>query len=129
MATGWSAYAANAILNAACNNTAFQVAQLYIQLHTAEPGTAGSTAIAGNEVRKAVSFGVAASGAIANDAAVQWSTSEVDTSEDYSHYSLHDASSAGNFILSGVLTANPVVTADTFELAAGDIDLSIALAT
>lgn len=125
MATGFSTYTANAILDAIGNATPFSVTTLYIQLHTADPGANGTTAVAGNATRKAVSFSAAASGAITNDTDVAWNSGEVDTSEDYTHYSLHDASSSGNFIGSGVMTANAVVTGDTFTIPAGDLDLSV----
>jgi hypothetical protein len=126
---GLSTYAANALLNAMFNNTAFQVAQAYIQLHTADPGASGTTAVAGNATRKSVSFSAAASGAITNDADIDWTSGEVDTSEDYTHYSLWDASTVGNFLHSGTITANPVVSADTFKIAAGDLDITVTVAT
>lgn len=129
MATGPSTATANAILNAICNATAYSIATPYIQLHTADPGAAGTTAVAGNGARKSVSFGVAASGAVSNDVAIAWSTSDVDTSEDYTHWSLWDAAAAGNFIMSGALTANPVVVGDEFTIPIGDLDLTMAVAS
>lgn len=125
MSTGPSTATANSILDAICNATAYSVATPYIQLHTADPGAAGTTAVAGNATRKSVSFGAAASGAISNDAAISWSTSEVDTSEDYTHWSLWTASSAGTFVMSGTLTANAVTVGDEFTIPTGDLDLTI----
>lgn len=128
MATGFSATTGSAILNALGNNTSFVVAEFWIQLHTADPGVAGTTAIAGNATRKQVSFGTAASGAIANDTAIAWTTGEVDTSEDYTHWSGWTASAAGTFLCSGTVTANAVTAADEFEIPIGDLDLTLSTA-
>ena len=87
MAEGPSVATANSILDAIGSGTAFSYAQFWIQLHTAAPGAAGTTAIAGNATRKQVSFGTAASGLKSNDTAISWTGGEVDTSEDYTHWS------------------------------------------
>lgn len=128
MAVGWSAYTANAMLNALGNATAFSVTTVYVQLHTADPGAAGTTAVAGNATRKAASFAAATGGTMTTDAAVSWTAAEVTTAEDYTHISLWDAATLGNFLASGTITANAVAAGDTFTLAAGDIDLSVPLA-
>lgn len=127
MATGFSTFTANAILNALCNATSFSVTTIYMQLHTADPGAAGTTSVATETTRKAVSFGAASSGAISNDAAVQWTS--IAGSQDASHYSLWDASSAGNFLGSGTITANAYTAGDTLTFAIGDIDLTIPVAS
>jgi len=130
MAVGLASATATAILDAVCNGTAYSITQpIYIQLHTADPGAAGTTAVAGNATRKSVSFGAASAGAISSDASVSWTTGEVDTSEDYTHYSLWTASTAGTFIASGTITANAVTAGDTFTIASGDIDLSFSIAS
>lgn len=129
MAVGYSTYTATELLDAICNNGSFAVAQAYIQLHTGDPGAAGTSNVAGNATRKAVSFGAASAGAIANDAALEWSTGEVDTSEDYTHFTLWDASSAGNFLWSGTVTANAVTAGDEFTIPIGDLDLAMTVAS
>ena len=129
MAEGFSSYAANAVLNAIGNAAAFSVATPYIQLHTGAPGSAGTSNVAGNATRKSVSFGTASAGAMTNDVAVSWTSGEVDTSEDYAHVSFWDASTAGNFIGSGAMTANAVITGDTFTIPVGECDLSIPVAS
>lgn len=123
MAEGISIYAATAALNAIGNNTSFAVTTCYIQLHTGAPGAAGTSNVAGNATRKAVSFGTAVSGEMSNDAAIEWSTSDVDTSEDYTHFTLWDASSSGNFLGSGTITANAVTAGDEFTIPSGDLDI------
>lgn len=131
MATGFSATIANLIFDALCNNadpSSLQVATAYIQLHTDDPGSAGTSNVAGNATRKSVSFGAASGGAISNDAAIEWSTSEVDTSEDYTHWSLWTASTNGTFLCSGTITANAVTSGDEFTIPTGDLDLTLSTA-
>jgi hypothetical protein len=126
MALGLSAAVANDVLDAIGNNssiTTLPMAEFWIQLHTADPGAAGTNAVAGNATRKQVSFGAPANGLMSNDADIVWTTGEVDTSEDYTHWSCWDGV-AGTFKGSGEVTANAVVTADTFTILAGDFDLT-----
>jgi hypothetical protein len=127
MALGLSAAVANDVLDGIGNNgsiSTLPIATCYIQLHTADPGASGTTAVAGNATRKSISFGAASGGAMSNDAAVSWTSGEVDTSEDYSHFSLWDAATNGNFIASGTVTANAVTSGDEFTIPTGDLDLS-----
>jgi hypothetical protein len=49
--------------------------------------------------------------------------------EDYTHFSLWSASSAGNFGGSGTITANAVVAGDTFTIPTGSITLSLSVAS
>lgn len=129
MAEGWSSATATAVLDGLGNNTSFAVATPYIQLHTAAPGAAGTSNVAGNATRKLVSFGAASAGTISNDAAIEWSSGEVDTSEDYTHWSIWSASSNGTFHCSGTVTANAVTSGDTFTIPTGDLDISITIAS
>jgi len=129
MAVGFSSTQANAILNAYFNQTNLTApTAIWMQLHTADPGASGTTAVAGNTTRKDVTacFSTASGGAVTNDVAVTWTS--VSTSEDYTHYAIFSASSAGTFYWSGTITANPVTAGDTFTLAIGDIDASISTA-
>lgn len=106
------------------NASGFNVAGVWVQLHTADPGTAGTTAVAGNNVRKSVTFAAAASNSKVTNADITWTS--VSTTETYSHVSLWDASAAGNFLWSGALTASKAVTAgDTFTLTSGQVSVAI----
>jgi hypothetical protein len=122
MALGISSTTATSVLNALGNNTSFAVTQLYCKLHVGDPGAAGTSNPAGNTTRQSVSFGTAASAAMSNDVAITWTG--VSTSEDYTHYSLWDSSTAGNFHQSGTITANAVTAGDTFTIPIGDLDLT-----
>ena len=98
MAVGLSPATANAFLYALGNATNYTAdAAIWIQLHTADPGSAGTTAIAGNATRKQISFGTASGGLMSNDTALTWTTGEVDTAEDYTHWTAWSASTAGTF--------------------------------
>lgn len=131
MALGLAAAVANDILDAIGNNSAITtlpITECWVQLHTADPGAAGTNGVAGNATRKQVSFGAPANGLMSNDAAITWTAGEVDTAEDYTHLSLWTASTAGTFIGSGLMTANAVQIGDQFTIPTGDLDLSFATA-
>jgi hypothetical protein len=119
-----SNYLENKILDAVGNNVSLAVAQAYVKLHTADPGEDGTTAPAGNTTRVAVSFAVASAGSMVSDADVNWTS--VSTTETYSHISLWDASTAGNCLWTGALTAPKAVTAgDNFTIPTGSLTLSV----
>lgn len=128
MAVGLSSGIADDILDALLNNTAWsQPATVYAQLHTGDPGAAGTSNIATETTRKAVSFGSSSGGSCSSDADTSWTS--VAGSEDYTHYSLWDAATDGNFLESGTVTANAVTAGDTFTIASGDITLTLSVAS
>jgi hypothetical protein len=129
MAVGLASAQAAGILDALGNATNYTApTAFWIELHTADPGSAGTTAIAGNATRKQVSFGAASGGTISNDTAITWTSGEVDTSEDYTHWAAFTASSGGTFICSGTMTANAVTVGDQFTIPIGDLDLTLTVA-
>ena len=68
-------------------------------------------------------FAAASGGTIESDNAQTWVN--VAGSEDYTHFSLWDNSTAGNCLFTGTITANAVTAGDTFTIASGDIDLTL----
>jgi hypothetical protein len=109
-----SNYAELALLDT-LRNTSFAVAATYVKLHTGDAGEAGTTNAASETTRKAISFSAASSGSMASSATVEWTN--VAASETYSHWSLWDASTAGNCLWSGALSSSAAVTAgDTFQI-------------
>lgn len=100
-------------------------AALWLQLHTGAPGEDGTANVAAFTTRTQIdsAFGTAASArAIANDAAIQITGFTV--SETITHYSVHDASTAGNALFYGDLTtARSVGTGVTLTIAVGELDL------
>jgi hypothetical protein len=97
----------------------------FVKLHIGDPGAAGTSNPAANTTRQSVTFGsAAATGAISNTAAVEWTS--VPNTETYSHVSLWTASSAGTFLGSDDLSSTAAVTAgDTFRIPVGDLDITV----
>jgi len=119
-----SNYCELAILNAVGNNTSFAVTTPYIKLHIGDPGEDGTSNAAGETTRKSVSFAAAASGSMASDADITWTS--VSTAETYSHVSLWDHATAGNCLWVGALTASKTVAVgDTFTISSGSLTLSV----
>jgi len=91
---------ANKWLDLIGNNTSFTaVAQLYVKLHTGDPGAAGTANASANTTRQAVNFAAAAGGSMTADNVPQWAAWSSGT-ETITHISLWDASTAGNFLWS-----------------------------
>ena len=61
---------------------------------------------------------------MSNDTAISWTAGEVDSTEDYTHWSGWTLVTGGVFIMSGPMTANAVVIGDTFTIPIGDLDLT-----
>lgn len=117
----------NQMLDALVGRTTYTAnAAFYCKLHTGSPGSAGTTNAATETTRQAVTFGnAAASGSIANTAAVTWTN--VSTTETISHISFWTASTAGTFLGADDLPSSKALTAgDTLTIAIGDLTLSLA---
>jgi hypothetical protein len=129
MADNLSSGVANSVLALLLNGTAFSgYSATYVQLHTGAPGAAGTSNVAGNNVRQACgSFTTPSGGSTSNSAAINWTS--VSTSETYSHVSLWSAASSGTFIASGSITAGAVLSGQNFQIAAGGISVSIPVAS
>lgn len=119
---GMSTFLANKILDAIYNAVSFSVTTPYISLHTATPGTTGaSEATGGSYSRKdgSAAFPSAASAAIASNADITFTGMPAGT---YTHVGVWDASTGGNFLRGGALTASRTLLAgDTFTLTSGNI--------
>ena len=116
---------ANSWLDAVARNTSYAEAAVWLKLHLGDPGSAGTSNAAAETTRQQATFGsAAASRAISNTAAVEWTN--VSTTETYTWISLWDASTAGNFLGRDDLSSSAAVTAgDTFRIPIGDLDLTI----
>lgn len=128
MAVGLAPATANAILDALCRSVAWtEPAELWVKLHIGDPGAAGTANAATETTRKQATFGTAASaGSISNTLAMTWTS--VAGSEDYTHASVWDASTAGTFVFSGTITADAVTATNTFTIDVGGITVSLAVA-
>jgi hypothetical protein len=111
-----SNYAELKILEHTTGKTAWTMpTTVYVKLHTADAGEDGTTAAATNATRQSAAWATAATGSIATSATITWTN--VSTTETYSHWSLWDASTAGNCLWSGALSTSASVTAgDTFQI-------------
>jgi hypothetical protein len=88
---------------------------VYVKLHLGDPGEDATDNAAVEDTREQATFAAASSGAIATSATVEWT--DVSTTETYTHWSLWDASTAGNALWTGELSASAAVTAgDTFQI-------------
>jgi hypothetical protein len=118
-----SAYAAE-LLDALFNSDAFDgPTNVYVKLHLGDPGAAGTANPAVETDRVEVTFGAASGGAIANDAAVEWTN--VSTTETYTHFSMWTDPTAGSFLWSGTITGGGVTAGTDFRAEIGDLDVTL----
>lgn len=113
---------ANAWLNVLRGTTFTGIAGTFIQLHTGDPGSAGTANQSAVTSRQSATFSAAASGAIAlsNSPAFTMTATETIT-----HISVWSASTAGNFHWSAALTASKsVVNTDTLTFTAVGVSLT-----
>jgi hypothetical protein len=97
------------------SGSAYSASATYLKLHLGDPGEDGTGNPAAETTREAVTFNASSGGSKTSTATVEWTL--VSTTETYSHWSLWDASTAGNCLWYGALSANASVTAgDTFEI-------------
>jgi hypothetical protein len=124
MALGLSSTVANALLDALGNATNYTApTAVWIKLHTADPGAAGTSNAATETTRKQASFAAASGGSMATDAAISWTN--IAGSQDATHFSAWDASTSGNFLFSGTITANAYTAGDTYTVASGAATVSL----
>lgn len=95
------------------------LADVYIQLHTGEPGPVGAAHVATNDMRQPISFVRAEAGVSVSDVEARWD--EVPAVETYTHFSLWDSPQFGTFVGSGELTPTPVNPALVFMLEPGAV--------
>ena len=127
MATGLSTFLANSFLDSLGNATAFSVSNVYVKLHIADPGSAGTANPATETTRKAASFGSATAGGLSSDAAITWTN--IIGSEDATYFTVWDSLIAGNFLFSGTITGNPYTAGDTYTIASGALTVSLTVAS
>jgi hypothetical protein len=128
MADNISSGVANSVLGLLLNGSAFGgFAATYAQLHTGAPGAAGTTNIAGNNVRQAAGTFTGSGGSMTNSAAINWTS--VSTSETYNHVSLWSASSGGTFIASGSITAGAILAGQNFQIPASGMSVTLPVAS
>jgi len=90
----------------------------YVKLHTADPGSAGTTAASSFAgTRPAVTWAAAAAGSKASNSTPSWTSWAGTNGEVVTHISVWDANTAGNFLFSAALSASKTInTGDTLNL-------------
>lgn len=122
-----SDYAENKVLDHLTGRAAWtKPTATYLALFTAAPNDAGggTEATGGSYARQEVTFGAASGGTISNSAAVNFTSMPAGT---FTHFGLFDASTTGNLLVHGALTASKTTGAgDTIQFAIGDLDITAA---
>ncbi len=118
-----SNYLENAWLNT-LRGTSFSVANTYVKLHIGDPGEDCTGNPAGETTREEVTFAAASGGSMSSNNVVTWTN--VSTTETYSHFSVWDASTAGNPLGYAALTASKSITAgDDATFPSGQLTWSV----
>jgi hypothetical protein len=126
--TAISDFLENKLLDHVLRNTAYtQPATVYAALYTATPSdTGGGTEVSGGAyARTAVTFGAAASGSISNSADVTFPAATGNWGT-VTHVGIFDASTAGNLLFWGALTASKTINnGDQFKFLATKLVVSL----
>lgn len=99
---------------------------VYVQLHTADPGAAGTTSVSGTTTRQAMTLAAASGGARAASTQPAWSAWAAGA-ETISHISLWSAASAGNFIASAaagapkLMSNGDILTLSSYSISQGPL--------
>ena len=130
MAVGTSNTLANSWLNVirggAAGTTYTAPAAIYVQLHTANPGTAGTTSVSSVTTRQAATFSASTTGVLSLSNTPSF-TSWAGSADTISHISFWDASSAGNFLWSAALSASKTMsTGDQLNISSASLTITTA---
>ena len=117
-------YLETALMDAVANSIAYDNnGGMFVKLHIGDPGEAGTSNAAGETTRKQLTNAASSGGVFTSVNDLVWTN--VSTTETISYISVWDASSAGNCLFTGALTASKAVTAgDTFTIATGSLTLT-----
>jgi len=116
MATGIAATEANTFLDSLATDYP------YIQLHTGDPGSDGTSNVADESSRVQASFASASGGQVATSAELKWEG--VAANEDYTHWSGWDQASGGACGWTGTITADAVLAGNNFVISSGNLTYS-----
>lgn len=128
-AGGLSTYLADALLDHAFLGSAYTPAStIYLALSTADP-TADCSGVAEPTYtgysRKAITFGAASSRSVTQSADVSFDADTSGTAT-VTHYAIYDASTAGNCLAEGALSASKdIVSGNTPSVASGQVVVSV----
>jgi hypothetical protein len=124
-----SNYLENALINATLRNTAYSSpATVYVGLFTADPTDAGTgtEVTGGSYTRKAITFGAPSNGVSTNSVAVEFDQATASWGT-VTHFGILDASTSGNLLYHGALTASKVIDdGDVFKFAISAVSVTLA---
>jgi len=128
--TAFSDYLENELLDHVLRNAAYtQPATVYVGLATSSfaddnSGTGEISTTGTAYARQAATFAAAASGSCSTSATITWPTATANWGV-ISHFGVFDASTAGNLLYHGALTASKTINnGDTFEITSGNLTIS-----
>lgn len=98
----------NNLTKAWINEAPAKATNLYVQLHTADPGVNCTANVATETKRKKITLSAIAEGVVTNSAAIEWAS--VAATEEISHVSVWDAEEGGNPRIYGALEAKEKLT-------------------
>jgi len=127
--TAMSNYLENALINATLRNTSYtSPSTVYVALFTSDPTDAGSgtECSGGSYARQSATFGAPSDGASSISADVEfpqatgaWGT--------ITHFGIFDASSSGNLLYHGALTASKTIaTGDVLKITSSNLTVTLA---
>jgi len=116
------------ILDHVLGTGSYAAPTIYVALYTAAPSDAGGgTEVSGGGYARVAhsAYDGAAAGATSNTGAIQFATA-ASAWGSVSHFALLDATSAGNFLMWGTLSASRTIsTGDTCQFADGALDITL----
>lgn len=128
MAGNMSDYLEDAVLDHVLGTAALtSPTNVYVGLFTSAPtDSGGGTEVSGGGyARKAATFSAASGGATSNSADIAWDAATADWGT-VTAVALFDASTTGNMLWHGSLTASKTINKDDdFTIASGELDVSI----
>lgn len=131
--TGLSQAKASAVLGAIFKQVAYSEAAVWAQLHTGDPGPAGTANVANNSTRKDVTTAFDNAPALVGSNMVLTSTDDVafndaTAAEDYTFVSYWTLAAGGAFIASGTVVGNSVGIGDAVVCKAGSMTVALPVA-
>ncbi len=127
--TAMSNYLENALINATLRNTSYtSPSTVYVALFTSDPTDAGSgtECSGGAYVRQSATFGVPSNGASSISADVEFPQATGDWGT-ITHFGIFDASSSGNLLYHGALTASKTIaTGDVLKITSTNLTVTLA---
>lgn len=109
----------------------------HLMLHTGDPANDGdeNNAVVGTAdiARKPVTMSTATASTTAteqhslNTAAVEWAGTEIDSAQEITHFSIWDATTAGNVLYIATITTSKTTGSDGVTVGTGDLEVAISV--